>query len=225
MPPSAIASSVRRVISSSPRRRRNSSTGAGGELRRAAPTAPPRVEARREILLRVVEQLQPSAARCDGRSLAPERMCSVRSALERSTSPRCSRHASATPSSTCLNEGRPCRGSGGKYVPPKNGSPAGVRKTVIGQPPLPGQRDDRVHVDRVEVGTLLAVDLHVHEVLVHHARRERVLERLVLHHVAPVACRVADREQDRPVLRHARASSASSPHGYQSTGFSACCSR
>ena len=31
-------------------------------------------------------------------------------------------------------------------------------------------------------------------------RRRGVLERLVLHHVAPVAGRVADREQDRPVL-------------------------
>ena len=33
--------------------------------------------------------------------------------------------------------GSPWRGSGGKYVPPRNGSPAGVRKTVIGQPPWP----------------------------------------------------------------------------------------
>jgi hypothetical protein len=29
------------------------------------------------------------------------------------------------------------RGSGGKYVPPQNGRPSGVRKTVIGQPPCP----------------------------------------------------------------------------------------
>ena len=31
----------------------------------------------------------------------------------------------------------PCRSSGGKYVPPKNGARSGVRKTVIGQPPEP----------------------------------------------------------------------------------------
>ena len=28
-------------------------------------------------------------------------------------------------------------GSGGKYVPQKNGSPSGVMNTVIGQPPCP----------------------------------------------------------------------------------------
>src|SRR5438067_1797133 len=37
-------------------------------------------------------------------------------------------------------------------------------------------------------------------VLVPVRRDVRVLERLVLHHVAPVARRVADRNQDRPVL-------------------------
>ena len=63
-----------------------------------------------------------------------------------------------------------------------------------------GHRDDRLHVDGVEVGTLLAIDLHAHVVLVHHGRGRGVLERLVLHHVAPVAGRVPDREEDRPVL-------------------------
>ena len=29
------------------------------------------------------------------------------------------------------------RAVGGKYVPAKKGSPSGVRKTVIGQPPWP----------------------------------------------------------------------------------------
>src|SRR6266540_828913 len=36
--------------------------------------------------------------------------------------------------------------------------------------------------------------------LVHDGRRLVVLERLVLHHVAPVAGGIADREQDRSVL-------------------------
>src|SRR5213082_1987502 len=36
--------------------------------------------------------------------------------------------------------------------------------------PAPRQRDDGVHVDGVEVGPLLAVDLDAHEMLVHHAR-------------------------------------------------------
>ena len=52
-------------------------------------------------------------------------------------------------------------------------------------------------VDLVEVGPLLAVDLDVDEELVHELRRRLVLERLVGHDVAPVARRVADRQQDR----------------------------
>jgi hypothetical protein len=36
-------------------------------------------------------------------------------------------------------------------------------------------------------------------VLVHERRRAGILERLVLHHVAPVARRVADRQQDRAI--------------------------
>ena len=63
-----------------------------------------------------------------------------------------------------------------------------------------GHRDHRVHVDPVHVGPLLAVDLDVDEALVHQRRDLRVLERLVRHHVAPVAGRVADGEQDRLVL-------------------------
>ena len=59
----------------------------------------------------------------------------------------------------------------------------------------------RRHVDVVEVGALLAVDLHGDEVLVHEGGDLLVLERLALHHVAPVARRVADAEQDRLVLR------------------------
>ena len=60
---------------------------------------------------------------------------------------------------------------------------------------------------RVEVGPLLAVHLDADEVLVHQRRGRLVLERLALHHVAPVAGRVADAEQDRLLLR-ARASPA-----------------
>ena len=56
---------------------------------------------------------------------------------------------------------------------------------------------DRVHEDRVDIGSLFAVDLDVDEQLVHHRRGRRVLERFVRHHVAPVARRVADRHEDR----------------------------
>ena len=53
-------------------------------------------------------------------------------------------------------------------------------------------------------------------------RRGRViLERLVRHHVAPVARGVPDRSRTGTSRRRASAN-ASSPHGYQSTGLSAC---
>ena len=57
-----------------------------------------------------------------------------------------------------------------------------------------------VHVDLVDVGPLLAVDLDVDEQPVHHGRRRVVLEALVGHDMAPVAGGIADREQDRLVL-------------------------
>ena len=65
---------------------------------------------------------------------------------------------------------------------------------------LAGHRLHRPHVDRVDVRALLAVHLDRNEVLVHERGGLRVLERLVLHHVAPVAGRVADRDQHRLVL-------------------------
>ena len=66
---------------------------------------------------------------------------------------------------------------------------------------LTGEGLHRVHVDRVHVGPLLAVDLHVHEETVHHRRDLGVLERLVRHHVAPVAGGVAHGQEDRAVGR------------------------
>ena len=66
--------------------------------------------------------------------------------------------------------------------------------------PLARHRLDRAHVDRVHVGPLLPVDLYVHEILVHCPRDVLVLEGLALHHVAPVARRVADAQHHRPVL-------------------------
>ncbi len=64
---------------------------------------------------------------------------------------------------------------------------------------LLAEQMQRVHVDLVDVGPLLAIDLDVDEQRVHHARGRLVLEALVRHHVAPVARRIADREQDRLV--------------------------
>jgi hypothetical protein len=69
----------------------------------------------------------------------------------------------------------------------------------IGSSPASSQCDERGRV-AVDVGPLLAVHLDVDEVLVHERGDPFVLERLALHHVAPVACRVRDRQEDRLVL-------------------------
>jgi hypothetical protein len=59
---------------------------------------------------------------------------------------------------------------------------------------------DGLHVDGVDIGPLLAVDLDADEAVVEAGRHQRVLEGLVGHDVAPVAGRVADRQEDRLVL-------------------------
>ena len=56
------------------------------------------------------------------------------------------------------------------------------------------------HVDVVQIGTLLTVDLDAYEVLVHQAGDRLILERLPLHHMTPVAGRVPDREKNQPLL-------------------------
>ena len=62
-----------------------------------------------------------------------------------------------------------------------------------------GQQLNGVHVDLVDVGTFLAIDLDRDEGPVEQLGDFLVLETLPLHHVAPVAGAVADREKDRSV--------------------------
>jgi len=52
------------------------------------------------------------------------------------------------------------------------------------------------HIDAVDVGALLAVDLYRDEMVVEELGDRGILERLAFHHVAPVAGRVADREKN-----------------------------
>ena len=63
-----------------------------------------------------------------------------------------------------------------------------------------GRRLHEGHVDAVDVGPLFAVDFDVDEMLVHHRGDGRDLEFFALHHVAPMAGGIADREKDRLVL-------------------------
>ena len=65
---------------------------------------------------------------------------------------------------------------------------------------LHAHRLSRAHVDGVDVGPFLAVDLDAHEEFVHERRDLGVLERFVRHHVAPVTRAVADGEQHGTVV-------------------------
>ena len=63
-----------------------------------------------------------------------------------------------------------------------------------------GQHLHRFHVDGVQIRPLLAVDFNVDEVIVHDLGNGVVLKGLALHHVTPVAGRIADAQQDGFVL-------------------------
>ena len=77
--------------------------------------------------------------------------------------------------------------------------PVGRQEDAHGPAAAPGHGLHGVHVDAVEVGALLAVDLDGDEVLVEVGGGGLVLERLALHDVAPVAGGVADGQEDGPV--------------------------
>ena len=81
----------------------------------------------------------------------------------------------------------------------EEGSSIRGQEDAHGPAALAGQRLDRVHVDGIDVRALLAVDLDGHEVRVEVPGGGLVLERLALHHVAPVAGGVADGQEDGPV--------------------------
>ena len=82
-------------------------------------------------------------------------------------------------------------------------SAAGEGLEVGGQPDAhgpaapAGRRLHKGHIDVIDIGALLAVHLDGHEVVVQNPGDLGILERLVLHHMTPVAGRVAHREKDR----------------------------
>jgi hypothetical protein len=55
----------------------------------------------------------------------------------------------------------------------------------------------RLEVERVEIGPLFAIHFDVDEALVHQRGDLGILEALAGHHMAPMAGRVADAQQDR----------------------------
>jgi hypothetical protein len=56
----------------------------------------------------------------------------------------------------------------------------------------------RRHINLVNIRPLFAIDFDIDEQLVHDTRGGVVFKTLVRHHMAPMASRIADREQDRP---------------------------
>ena len=206
MPPAAIASRVCVTIgsaSSSPRRcmrRRNSSVEACGNF--GAPPQPPQSRSNCRSSARVASPSMLSVSgSVEGASSAEWRTASTIAEAWRETSPRRSRYASETAVSTCWKLGQPVPRLRRVVRAAEERLTLGREKDGHRPAAVPRERDDRVHVQRVDVGPLLAVDLDADEALVHQRRRRLVLERLVLHDVAPVAGRVADGEQDRLVLR------------------------
>jgi hypothetical protein len=63
-----------------------------------------------------------------------------------------------------------------------------------------GERLHRLHIDRVDVGPLLAIDLDIDEIAIHDRGGGLVLEAFALHDVTPMTGAIAHAQQDRPVF-------------------------
>jgi len=76
----------------------------------------------------------------------------------------------------------------------------GCQKDTHGPSPMLGHRLHGLHVDGVNVRAFFAINLHRDEVAVHERGGRLVLETLMLHHVTPVTCRIADAQKHGLVL-------------------------
>ena len=74
---------------------------------------------------------------------------------------------------------------------------SGVRNTFKRPASLAAGGLDERHIDAVHVGAFLAVDFDADEVGVQKGGQLLVLERLALHHMTPMASRVADAQENR----------------------------
>ena len=164
------------------------------ELRRAAePARLPRRTRRAQPVDGVVERSRRRRPRRAGSAAAASAsLPAICPAAPRTRSPS-SRQAVVTASSRRRNRGGRVVGAAVERLA-RRGEEARHRPAALAGHRLRGR-----HVDGVDVRPLLPVDLDRDEVRVHLRGRRRVLERLVRHDVAPVAGRVADREQHRHV--------------------------
>ena len=100
-----------------------------------------------------------------------------------------------------LQEARPPVAAVGREIGPAEERLQLRREEHVQRPAaLAARRLDEGHVDLIHVRPLLAVHLDADEVLVEEGGDRRALEGLALHDVAPMAGRVADAQEDRPVL-------------------------
>ena len=215
------------IVASSPRPQQQLDRRGLRELRRAAEAAVDGVVARRAIAATAASssaglELAPAAGSM--RALAAEVLDDPLALLlgspSRRSSPRLgdrlqqlapARHAVA-------RLGREVRAGVERHL-------LGRREGVQRPAAVAGHRLHRVHVDRVDVGPLLAVDLDADEVLVHVARR-RPGPRTTRAPSRGTSGRPSSRSR-RAAARRARAPRRAprSPHGCQSTGLSLCWSR
>ena len=220
MPPEAIARSVCSAISRSPRAQQELDRRGGGELRRAAPRSRrarsrSRAAARRRRRRARLGRARPSAGLELRRARQPRqdprgRLLDLGALVAPGRRPR--------RSSTCDQDGHPVARLGREVGAGVERHPLGREEGVQRPAAAAGHRLDGLHVDRVDVRALLAVDLDADEALVHQRRDLGVLEGLALHHVAPVAGRVADRDEDRLGLARARGRAPPRPTGTSRPG-------
>ena len=188
--------------------------GRPGELRRSAEAAVSRVEGGRELLHARGERVDPGHSGGNGTARGPGNGSRGTSAGRR-LHPAQPLEQRVGRLQQLAAAGGPALGHLPQHVGKSRPPPAGIRRKVgaaeerlqlrrqpdaHGPAAGPGRRLHERHVDAVDVGALLPVHLDRHEVLVEQRGDARVLERLVLHDVAPMAGRVADRQEDRLVL-------------------------
>ena len=110
-------------------------------------------------------------------------MTASRSSRQALATPRVSRWKYVTGEVGAAVEGLPVRGHEHRHGP-----------SALARHGLGGG-----HVDGVDIRAFLTIHLDRHEMLVHDGGNLLILERLVCHHVAPVAGGVADRQQHRHI--------------------------
>ena len=82
----------------------------------------------------------------------------------------------------------------------EEGTSVGEAEAIEGPATVSVDHLDGVHHEFIDLGAFFPVDLDADEVLVHQLRDVRLLEGLAGHDVAPVAGRVADRDEHRLAL-------------------------